>query len=116
HVSLLLLFPCLYHLVIVLLYHLHSFTVFLLSSSSSFFFIYSLHPLLFQTISPNFLVIINLSHFFPHFFNLLHFLLFPNLSTLFLLPISSIFLISIVYHQHFSLPVFLILSVSSFSF
>src|SRR2546425_744684 len=90
------------------LFTTHSFTFHFSPSSSfflsSFFFISFFHPSNFQRISPNFLLIINLFHFFPHSFNLLHFPPFLNLLTLFLLPISFTFLISNVHHLPFLFP------------
>src|SRR2546425_5836080 len=69
-------FSSLFHSIIVIILVHNSLLYFSPSSSfflSSFFFISFFHPSNFQTISPNFLLIINLFHFFSHSFNLLHF-------------------------------------------
>src|SRR2546425_1855840 len=111
-------FSSLFHSIIVIILVHNSLLYFSPSSSfflSSFFFISFFHPSNFQTISPNFLLISNRFHFIPHSFNLLHFLLFLNLLTLFLLPISFTFPISNVHHQPFSFPATTNVPASSFS-
>src|SRR3989442_7493397 len=111
-------FSFLFHSIIVIILVHNSPLYFSPSSSfflSSFFFISFFHPSNFQTISPNFLLIINLFHFFPHSFNLLHFPPFLNLLTLFLLLISFTFSLSNVHHLPLLFPASTNVPASSFS-